>query len=100
MNVSETQNSLFRQMDAAVLVATLQEAAQQAQRQAALSSLREAQRRESSVQDATQAQAGQGVAGRREQEEGRRRRRGAAPAQEGAAPPEPAPPPPGPLGRH
>jgi hypothetical protein len=74
VNVPGTQNSLFRQMDAAALVATLQNAADQAQRQTALSAEREAQHREASIQDSSEADASQGVGGNDQDSERRKRR--------------------------
>ena len=49
MNVPNTQHSLFRQLDAVGIVAPLQQAAELAQKQLAISSLREAQHRENSI---------------------------------------------------
>jgi hypothetical protein len=52
MNVLQTQHSLFRQLDAAAIVAQLQQASEQAQRQMAISHLREAHHREGSISQA------------------------------------------------
>jgi hypothetical protein len=102
MNVPDTQNSLFRQMDAAALVSTLQSAADQAQRQAALSNLRAAQHKEASVQGLPESDASLGVEGGDQDEEARQRRGRRLPGtikQDAATPVKDAPHP-GPLGRH
>jgi hypothetical protein len=102
MNVPDTQNSLFRQMDAAALVSAAQNAPDQAQRQAALSSLREAQHRETSVQGSPESDASLGVdAGGRDEESLRRRaRRRSGPGEQDSGAPLKDAPYPGPLGRH
>jgi hypothetical protein len=102
MNVSDTQNSLFRQLDAAALVSTLQNAADQAQRQAALSHLREAQHRDASVQGLPGSDASLAVDGGAEEDDERRRqaRRPASRAPHDGSPPLKDAPNPGPLGRH
>jgi hypothetical protein len=102
MNVPQTQNSLFRQLDAVNIVAGVQQAAEQAQRQAALTEQREALHRQGSVGEAEGSQQSTGVGGRQSGDpqggqEARPRRAGQGPEPE--TPLQDAPYP-GPLGRH
>jgi hypothetical protein len=76
MNVLQTQNSLFRQMDAAAIVAQIQQAADQAQRQMALSSLRDARHRDASISQAENTHQSASVNEREHQADDRRPRGG------------------------
>jgi hypothetical protein len=102
MNVPQTQNSLFRQMDAAAIVANVQQASEQAQRQAALSEQREAAHRQGSVAESESSKQSAGIGGQPGQDAdgqpggGKRFR---APVQEEERPLKDAIHP-GPLGRH
>jgi hypothetical protein len=78
MNVLQTQHSLFRQLDAAAIVAQIQQAAEQAQRQMAISHLREARHLEGSISQAEGAHESAAVSERGHPQDERRPRGGGA----------------------
>jgi hypothetical protein len=103
MNVPQTQSSLFRQLDAVSIVANIQQAAEQAQRQAVLSEQREALHRQGSVGQAENSHQSSGIGGRQQEEDGGQNGSGAFRQQDqggDAAAPLKDSPNPGPLGHH